>query len=62
MYSFLRVAVSKSNSLLNTELSSADIQPFIDVMNYFMNQLSYIQIALKAAFVYNTFTNKIERR
>jgi hypothetical protein len=54
MYSFLRAAISKSNSLLNTELSNSDIQPFVDIMNYFMDQLAYIQIALKSAFMYSS--------
>ncbi len=53
MYTFIRTATAKSNSLLNTELSDTDFQPFIDIMNFFIVQLGYIQTALKAAFMYD---------
>ncbi len=52
VYTFLRTAVDKSNSLMNTELTDSDFSPFIEVMNFFIYQLSYIQTALRAAFMY----------
>ncbi len=51
LYSFLRSAISKSNSLLGTELSSTDISPFVDIMDYILDELTKLQRALKYSFI-----------